>query len=253
MAEKRKIWIVTPQKEFGRKGKVDIKEILDALSPHYANPIREIMEWRENPFDIQLVLSGGGGIYQARNVMATQFMEATNNDNDRLHFVDYDLMPTAQDYIDIWSHDISVVGGLYTIRADNGHWVLNLLPGATASAKGILPVMELGTGFKCFKRGVFRKVLADNPWLDCESDSDHSKRFYSFFSMGPVWDKRMWPGKGRGLTEDYWFDWLCRESGIITCAATKVQLRHRDSMSNRVYPAVFPPAPGALPPEAKEP
>lgn len=235
------------------KGPADINTLLDALDPHYADPIRELTFWKDCPWDIRLVITGGGGIFQARNKMVSAFMAETTNDNDRFFCADYDLIRTAQDYVNILCHDLAIVGGLYTTRADNGHWVMNALPGARATPKGVLPVMELGTGHKCFKRSVFNKVLADNPWLDCEDDADHSKRMLAFFSMGPVWDKNLWPGRGRALTEDYWLDWLCRESGFVTCVDTKIKLRHLDEHTGRVYPAVFPPDPAKLPIEAKEP
>ena len=254
MSHNPQVWIVTPQKHLPLEGRVDkIDHLLDALDDHFSEPIRELARWGKLPWDVWVFASGGAGIYQARNVAATDFVKETKNENDTLLFHDYDLLASAQDFVNILCHDLSIVGGLYTTRADNGHWVMNRLAGARPSGRGILPVMELGTGFKAFKRRVFTKVLADNPWLDCESDADHSKRFYSFFSMGPVWDKKLWPGKGRGLTEDYWFDWLCRESGFTTCVDTKIKLRHYDEYTGKTYPAQFPPDPGRLEPETKEP
>lgn len=248
------VWINTPHRRFGLEGKnLKTEEVLAQFDARFSDPLRELIAWPKLPWSIWLTGTGGGGIYQARNVAATEFYTNTTSDDDRLLMVDYDLMPTAQDYVKLLSHDLSIVGGLYTIRAEAGHWVMNTYGNARSTANGVLPVMELGTGFKCFKRSVFRKVMADNPWLNCESDGDHSKRFYSFFSMGPVWDKKMWPGKGRGLTEDYWFDWLCRESGFTTCVDTRIQIRHYDEATKMIYPAIFPPNPATLPLEAKEP
>ncbi len=251
-ATKPVVWMVTPRKEFHMKGEAEIDKLLDACDDHFSNPIRELRQWKDCPWDLRVIVSGGGGIYQARNHAATDFFLETNNDEDRLFFRDYDLLCTAQDIVSILCHDLSIVGGLYTTRADNGHYVLNRLPGARPNERGILPVMELGTGFKCFKRSGLVKVVQDNPWLVCESDVDHSKTFISFFSMGPVWDKKLWPGRGRGLTEDYWFDWLCRESGLITCVDTKIKLRHYDEFTGKTYPAQFPPDPGRLELETKE-
>lgn len=253
MSRKPVVWIVTPRKEFELNGAKGINELLDALDPHYADPIRELATWKDCPWDIRLVITGGGGIYQARNKTVSAFLAETTHDDDRFFCADYDLIRTAQDYVDILRHDLAVVGGLYTTRADNGHWVMNRLPGAHPNAAGRLPVMELGTGHKCYKRSFFTKVLADNPWLECEDDTDHTKKIYSFFSMGPVWDKKLWPSRGRALTEDYWLDWLGRESGFVTVADTTVKLRHLDEHTGRVYPAIFPPDPGKLPAEAKEP
>ena len=246
------VWIATPRKDFKVSGEHNLETVLGACDAHYGDPIRQLANWPECPWDIKLVVVGGGGIYQGRNVIATQFIEQTKNPFDRLFFVDYDLMPKGQDYVDILMNDLDIVGGLYTTRAENGHWVMNQLPGAAPDKNGLLPVMDLGIGFKCFKRAVFTRVLKDNWWMDCRNDGDHSKRFYSFFNMGPVWDKKMWPGIGRPLTEDYWFDWITRESGFVTYADTKIRLRHLDEYAGKVYPAQFPHNPGALPAESKE-
>ena len=256
MPEAPVVWIATPRRESPKGRIVSLDVLLGDCAPHYANPIRELNELGKQglcPWNLWTVVLGGGGIYQARNRLVTEFMEITKNDDDCILWVDYDLMPTAQDYLNVLSHDLNIVGGLYTTRADNGHWVFNRLPGARPSPKGVLPVMELGQGFKRTKRRVYKKVLEDNPWLDCVNEVDRSKRFYSFYSMGPVWDKKLWPGFGRGLTEDYWFDWLCRESGFVTCVDTKIKLRHLDDHSGKVYPAQFPPDPGLLPTETAEP
>ena len=252
MPRKPKVWLCTPLRHFEFNGLMT-QEAFEQLPKHYREVVVALQQWKEMPWDLWVNITGGGGIFQARNLFVSDFIREGGEPDDKLWFWDSDLMPTAQDAVNLLSHDLSIVGGLYTTRADNGHWVMNLLPQARASAKGVLPVMELGTGFKTIKRKVLTKVLEDNPWLECESDVDHSKKVWSFFSMGPVWDKKLWPGKGRALTEDYWLDWLCRESGFVTCVDTNIKLRHKDDFTERVYPAVFPPTPGALPAEAKEP
>jgi hypothetical protein len=117
---------------------------------------------------------------------------------------------------------------------------MNRLPGEVPRPNGVLKVMELGTGFKRFKRSVFVKTLADNPWLKCEGQDDPTKDFFSFFNMGPTKDDKLWPGRHRGLTEDYWFDWLCRASGIHTFVDLEIKLRHKDDHTGRVFPASFP-------------
>lgn len=251
MDRKPLVWIATPLRHFETDGKLT-PEAFDTLAEHYKEPIRSLSAWPDMPWNIELNITGGGGIFQARNRFVSDFMEKGGEPDDRLLFWDYDLMPNAQDLVNLLCHDLSIVGGLYTTRAEQGHWVMNKLPGASPNANGILPVMELGTGLKCYKRRVFTKVLEDNPWLNCESDHDHRKRVLSFFSMGPVWDTKLWPGRGRALTEDYWLDWLTRESGFVTCVDTKIKLRHKDDHTGKIYPAAFPDDPGKLPEEARE-
>ena len=252
MASKPVCWIATPTRHLQLNGSLS-QEAFESLKEDYRRPIVELQHFKDCPYQIYLYVTGGGSVFRARNRAASDFMAETKNPDDVLHFVDYDLMPDAQDYLHIWERNLPICGGLYTIRADNGHYVLNEWPGAVPSPSGQLHVMELGTGFKTFKRSVFQKVLDDNPWLDCESDYDRGKRELCFFSAGPVWDKRMWPGVGRCLTEDYWFDWLCRESGIMTVADLRVRLKHKDDFTGKIYPSVWPTLPGALPKENDAP
>ena len=228
--------------------------------PRYADAIERLQSARDLPWTFLVMLTGGGSVFRARNRFASDFMAETKNPDDRLFFIDVDLLWEPQDVVDVLLHDQPIMGGLYTIRAKRGHWVMNKMNGAAPWPNGVLQVMEHGTGFKCFKRSVFQKVLDDCPgkvpgksWLDCRSDFDHKKRELCFFSAGPVWDDKYWPGEGRCLTEDYWFDWLCRESGIPTYVDTKIKLRHKDDVTGEIFPEVFPEDPCALPAESPEP
>ena len=128
---------------------------------------------------------------------------------------------------------------------------LNHLNGAFHGDDGILPVMELGGGFKCYKRGVFEAVSKNNPSLWFTRD-ETQKREFAFFCQAPVKDEKYWPGLTRMLTEDYWLDWLCRDAGILPMADIKIKLRHFDERTGKVFPEVFPDDPGQMPAEAKE-
>lgn len=234
------VWIATPLRHFEHSGLLT-KNAFEELGSWYKEPIRELCALRDLPWRIELFITGGGSVFRARNRFTSEFVAAGGSPDDKLLMVDYDLMPTASDYVRILSHACEIVGGCYTIRSNNPHWVLNRFNGAVPHPNGTLQVMELGTGFKCFKRSVFTHVLKENPWLDCESDVDHSKRELCFFSAGPVKDAKYWPGINRCLTEDYWFDWLCRNEGIPTFVDMKVRLRHYDEDKKTIFPAVFPP------------
>ena len=113
-----------------------------------------------------------------------------------------------------------------------------------------LRVLELGTGFKCYKREAFEIIAEKNPWLKYEHD-DTKETEWGFFSMGPVTDEKFWPGRARWLTEDYWLDWLTRDAGIIIVEDTTVQLRHLEESTGEIFPKEFPPLPEAIP-EPKE-
>jgi hypothetical protein len=120
-------------------------------------------------------------------------------------------------------------------------------PDIAGPAQGwALRVLEIGTGFKCFRREAFTLVREKNPWLEYECD-DTKKIEWGFFSMGPAKDVNIWPSRSRWLTEDFWLDWLMRDAGITIVWDTKVCLRHYDEDSGKVYPKVFPPLPVAMP------
>ena len=261
----RVLWIATPLKwmdeeaaaKLPKSGNVDAAYFDSiGLDPGYYRPILEFAQVKGHPYtDIRWNAVGGGGVARARNRIASEFYASTKNDDDTLLWYDYDLRPTVADFVSVLQRDLDICGGLYTIRCEHGHWVLNKFPGAIAkpSRSGLFPVMELGTGFKAMKRRVFRRALESSPWLDCESDFDHTKRELGFFSMGPVHDPRFWPGKHRWLTEDYWFDWICREAGIVCVVDQNVRIRHWDENRKQLFPTTFPPLPGELPAEAVEP
>ncbi len=252
MSDKPVVWIVSLFRHLPRG--LSQEELMKALPPHMAAAITELMTWEACPFAIQLNTYSGGGIFQGRNRSITDFMLAAGSPEDRFFTLDSDLLAEPKDFVEVLRHDLAIIGGMYTARADNGHWILNKLPyPVKVSEHGVMPVMELGQGFKCTKRAVFTKVLADNPWLKCEDEVSRGHPFFCFYSMGPVWDKKLWAGCGRALTEDYWFDWLARESGFTTHVTTRVRLRHYDDATGKTYPAQFPPDPGLLPPETKEP
>ena len=249
------VWIATTLSHFDHKG-LSNDQAFAHLADHYRKPIEELIRSAGGlPWDIQVVVRAGGSVARERCRFATEFTVRDKSPDDILLMVDYDLMPTGQDYVSLLSRmssGIDICGGIYTTRENGGRWVLNPLSGARPTPSGLLPVMELGTGFKAFKLSVFQRVLLKNPWLDCESEFDQRMRLLGFFSTGGVEDVKLWPGRRRWLTEDYWFDWLCRMSDIPTIADTRIKIRHWDEGDKVPYPAIFPDPPGQLPDEAQE-
>lgn len=250
------VWIATTLRHFGHEEENLTPEAAFKLLPeHYRRPIEELAARPGIPWELQMMVRAGGSISRERCRFATEFMLRAKSPQDMLLMVDFDLMPTVDDYMGILSRppELEVVGGLYSTREHCGRWVLNGMSGAVPTADGLLQVLEIGTGFKRFTKSAFDKVLLRHPWLDCESDVDPRLRLFGFFSMGPVEDRKCWPGKRRWLTEDYWFDWLCRESGIPCIADTRLKIKHLDESTGTAYPAKFPPDPGELPRERAEP
>lgn len=253
-ATKPLVWIATTLRHFGPRG-LSSEEALRVLPVHYRQPIEELSAQQDLPWDIQLAVTAGGSVFRERCRFATQFMRTSKSPDDILLMVDFDLAPSGQQYVDILCRmaKLDVCGGLYTTRDRSGQWVVNLMSGEAPSPSGLLRVIEIGTGFKAFKRSVFDRVLEKNSWLWCEGEPDPRQPVCAFFSTGPVQDVKHWPGKRRLLTEDYWFDWLCREAGIDIVCDTRIKIRHRDEETGELYPAIFPELPGGLPPEALEP
>ena len=251
-ATKPAVWVCTTLRSFKERG-LTSEEAFRRLPEHYRKPIEELAAQPDLPWDIQMVVRAGGSIFRERCRYATEFMERAGED-DILLMVDFDLPPTGQQYVDILCRmaKLDVCGGLYTTRDRNGQWVVSLMSGEAPSPSGLLRVIELGTGFKAFRRSVFDRVLARNPWLKCSDDIDQRIALIGFFSAGPIEDVKHWPGRRRLLTEDYWFDWLCREAGIDIVCDTRIKIRHRDEETGELYPAQFPDDPGVLPMEAKE-
>jgi hypothetical protein len=198
------------------------------------------------PWTFRLNLVGGGGIARARNRVTADFIRSGDYG---ILGIDYDLLWKPQDVVNVISRDMLCCGGLYTTREDRGHWVLNPLNGSGLRDDGLCQVMELGTGFKYYRKEFFSQLIGKNPWLEYKCD-DTKRTEWGFYSMGPVQDSVYWPGESRWLTEDYWLDWLTRDAGIPVVADTTVQLRHKDG--DKIYPSVFPPLPGLLPAEAVE-
>jgi len=221
------VMIGTPLKHIECNGAMT-PEAFAKLHDNYRKPIQALLTATDLPFRFCLFVVGGGGVAKARNTITNAFL---GSEADILLFHDYDLITdeTGADHVKVvmrlFQNGLKCVGGLYTIRADNGHWVINL-PDAGGPLEGWgLRVLELGTGFKAQTRSYFELIAAKNPWLEYQDD-DTKQKCYGFFSMGPVKDEEIWPGRGRWLTEDYWLDWLARDAGIVMVADVTIQLRH---------------------------
>ena len=250
--KKSLVWIATPLRYLANPGKIT-SEMFEALPPHYRDPIKKITFTDTLPWTFDLALVGGGGVARARNQIVAEFYKSKA---DYLFFVDYDLMPTAEDYVRILTsmdnNMLLVCGGLYPTRSNtNCHWVINFPSDMGPDPKtGLLQVLELGTGFKCYKREAFDTIAKKNPWLKYVED-DSKEEQWGFFSMGPVKDDMYWPGKSRWLSEDYWLDWLTRDAGISIGVDTNVKLNHYDEDTEEIFPDKFPDVPQATPPEVR--
>ena len=239
------VWICTPLRSFDGSGEMQRAQF-EKLAKHYREPIAQLAGDQSLPWQFQLCVVGGGGVARARNFIVAEARKAAKRPK-RIFWVDYDLMPSAQDYVRVLATmdrtGLPVVGGFYTIRAEMGHWVINFPSAHGPDNWGCLPVLELGTGFKCYDLAAIDKIIAKNPWLEV-LDDDHKNTQWAVFSMGPVKDEQFWPGHSRWLTEDYWLDWLTRDAGMPIVVDTNVRLRHLEELTGEIFPKEFPPVPG---------
>ena len=198
---------------------------MEDLHPQYLDPIRELMNDTSLPWRFALNLSPWGGVARARNKLASDFIKCT--DAEILLFVDYDLCPTKQDYIKIltWDWSLPILGGIYTQREEGSPWVYNPVVGAPIQPNGLLQVFELATGFKRFTRQSLMHVIQSCPWFEHEPDDRKTEVEWGFFSMGIV-DIN---GKKRWLTEDFWFDSICRAAGLPIIIDTNLRIKHRQT------------------------
>lgn len=247
------VWIATPLRSLEANG-ILREEDVSKLPEHYKAPLKILFNSAKAgllPWDFELCLVGGGGVARARNRIVTNFLQSRA---EFLFFLDLDLMPSPEDFVTILSrmtgNKLPVCGGLYTIRQKGGHWVLNYPDAGGAQHGWALPVMELGTGFKCYHRSALEFILKKNPWLICENDDTKTVE-YGFFSMGPVKDDVLWPGRYRWLTEDYWLDWLTRDAGLMIVVDVNVKIRHYDEATGQVFPTDFPEVPQPMSEEDK--
>ena len=177
-------------------------------------------------FDVTIL--SGGNVARSRNKIIAY---ALRNRYRWVVFKDDDIEATAHDLVRLISHRAYVVGGLYTKRCKGGDLVLNQFREAvTDPATGLLPIGEIGCGFKAYHINVFRYLIKKCPELAYVSEDDGTTE-YGFFCMAV----RQVDGKSRWLPEDFWLDQLCRDHGVIVYADTMVKVMHRDT-DGTLYP-----------------
>lgn len=184
------------------------------------------------------------GVVPARNKLVHNFRKSTDK---WLVWLDYDMEPQegeslAQLLIHLLSKKLPVIGGLYTTRAENAHYVCNFLFDAEPQKESVLQVIELGTGaLKCYHREVFDQVEAKFPQIGYV-DRDTGEKMCGFFQHVVVTHDMQ--ATGDLLPEDYFMDFLCRMSKISVWVDTAVKLRHLDPDGTTYPHGDWPPIPG---------
>lgn len=181
----------------------------------------------ESDFTFDFTCYAGGNVARGRNKILAYFLRASYR---YILFIDDDIEPTVEDVLRLLSHREYIVGGLYTTREENARLVLNPFNQSTEDERGLMPVGELGCGFKCYHRKVFEFLIKREPALAYVSDEDACPE-WGFFNMGVM----EVDGRRRWLSEDYWFDQLCRKHHVVVFADMHTRVMHRD-ISGKAYP-----------------
>ena len=162
------------------------------------------------------------GVVPARNKLVANFRKSECR---WLCFVDYDVEISAADILRLLSKKLPVIGGLYTTKEKNPHWVATFLFEAQAQKETVVQVVELGTGAgKLYHREVFDQLEKAFPQV-VYTDRDTGERLFGFFQHAVVvHDMQM---AGDLLPEDYFCDFLCRMAQISVWCDTSIKLKHR--------------------------
>lgn len=224
---KIKVMVSTPVRRWGG---------INAMPDQYKKTCGELAKLTADPacpYEFELAFIDGG-IVRARNRVVTAFLKT---DCKWLVSWDDDIEATGADFIRLLAHKQPVVAGMYTRRDKKSVWVANFLHEVTVQKGGILQVVEIGLGLKCFHREVFTELIRLFGASLIYTDRDSGERCHAFFQQAVV--------DGDLLTEDYFMDYLCRRVKIGLWADTNTKLRHRGP-DGTLYPLddKWPPIPG---------
>ena len=174
---------------------------------------------------------------------------------------DRDLFPdapltVAEVWLRLLSHKQPVVGGIYCKRDHTkrptwaASWIAVAGLDADSENDGLLQVAELAGGATCIHRKVFTEIgrlyrkdpkEPNGPGIYYR-DRDTGERLFGFYQIC-VMDNDL-------LSEDYFFNFLCRCSRVAILADTKLKLRHIEVVAGQshIYPPDrFPPIPAEDP------
>lgn len=172
---------------------------------------------------------GDSLIPRARNTLASQFLR-TNAEH--LLFIDSDLIFSPEHVrlvVDACKPGYDVVGGYYPKKQRELAWVLNSLEDGAKFEEGDLAECKyIGTGFMCIRREVLERMAETG--IDYEPDGSRGGTEWDFFPTGVVRDGN---GKGRYLSEDWYFCRNARALGFRVWAHRRVVLKH---VGKFVYP-----------------
>ena len=165
-------------------------------------------------------LSSSAGIAQARNQLATEFMDSQF---DRLVFIDSDITWEAGSVIKISHYEQDYVSAAYRYKRRGEEYPIAWLSdpekkGLPLLRNGLVEVQGVPTGFLSLSRKVFQNMLDKYPERDLTIQNGH--KCHAFFQM-PFVD-------GHLYGEDLYFSREWVESGGKIFLDKHIQLTHWD-------------------------
>lgn len=105
-------------------------------------------------------------------------------------------------------------------------YVFNSVEGKPIKVHEPAEVMESGTGFMMFRRDTLLKVAEDNPDLKYLPDHARTASFDGSREITAFFHCAIHPESKRYLSEDYFFCWKARESGMKIWLVPWLELKH---------------------------
>lgn len=211
--------------------------VYGGYSPYFVRSLLELQA--AQPCDLMVhSCIGDSLVARARNRIAAKFLAS---DATHLWFVDTDLIFSPEHLGRLLSHGTRITAGLYPKKQLALDWVFNGLPGEETQENGLRRVRYAGTGCLLIAREVLEKMRDAHPELAYEPDSgDEPGTKWDFFSTG-VWHDPV-TGKGRYLSEDWYFCQRAIELGYDIWMDMEVVLKHVGECIYPVAPVPYEPA-----------
>jgi len=173
--------------------------------------------------EVEICQSPGVGI--SRNILTANFL---NSDCDKLLMLDSDILFTVQDVERISSHDVPLVGGMYSKKEKQGRMCCERLPygESVPNKRGLVPLKYIGTGFMCIKRELIEQMV--RYCLDIKYIDERTKK-----NMHDFWTVGVHRPTKRYLTEDWWFCQRTHDLGYPVYGDSEVILQHE---GRAIYP-----------------
>ena len=183
---------------------------------------------------IQAVVTGGRTWGRCQMIANARKLKAKLYPNLKwIYWHDDDVEQTAAGLLRLLSHKLPVVGAMYTVKGKDPHWCANFLHEVELQKNGLLQVYELAIGALLTHIEVYDHVEKKFPAI-LYTDRNTGERHNGYFQEVVI--ERV------PYSEDYFFCWLLRHTGIGIFADTELKLKHRGS-DGKLWPEEWPPIP----------